>query len=178
MTSLPEWALALKAAQCLSHKMSPIAGFPSTVSKLLFCTEAISLEGEKQQQLQPRDCLNLKGCNSGLSHISDYTVQFSLQKDVDYCCIGWNNLIPVILALAKLLKEHLGYDNNRRQKSKWIVELADEAHEISPCGMEIKCKLSEFGNIKDELICFRVPYNSKDLMLFTIWILGDSKCGL
>ncbi|KAL5467634.1 hypothetical protein EMCRGX_G031894 [Ephydatia muelleri] len=62
---------------------------------------------------------------------------------------GSNNLTPAGLALAKLLEEHLESDNHWRQKSKWIIELANEAYQISFCGIEIKSKLNKIGNIKD-----------------------------
>ena len=42
-----------------------------------------------------------------------------------------DNLIPVGLALTKLLKEYLELDNHWREKFKWITELANEANEIS-----------------------------------------------
>ena len=71
---------------------------------------------------------------------------------------GSNNLTPAGLALAKLLEEHLESDNHWRQKSKWIIELDNEAYQISFCGIEIKSKLNKIGNIKDG--CLKISYDS------------------
>ncbi len=54
----------------------------------------------------------------------------------------WDDIVPVRLALAELLKEDLKADDHWREESKWIVELDNETDKV-PLG-RVKV-ISEFG---------------------------------